>query len=499
MNPQEFANKIRTKYPGAYDNVPDDELTQKVIAKYPVYASQVKIPTQTPQDKVLTGLEDTLGTKDTTADIKQIGTDIKEAARARTEKVQVGKAAMEAGEQGVIRTGLQTLGQAAGLGADVIGATVKGVVKGALPQGGEDVLKSTAASVISPILNSDTAQAIKTKYDEIKDTNPALARDIDSALGAVDFLSNFVGIGAGGKVASVGWKAVQATVKAAGETIETGAKIVPKLLSYTSDVPETAFKILSERTPAVTKAIKTGVTAEKARDTVVNAVKGFRKTLSQEWDDGVQGIIKGNEGVRFGLSDNLSSKAAKISEEFGIELPQNIKNISANEAVGLLKKINELPTAMLTLSPKGALVREFKQELKDLAIKSFGGEKGQFAKLYTNYSTKKGVLDAANDIVNAYAGNKPIKVATAQSRLTKIFDENKTAYLDAIVDLEKATGQDLLSDIVAGKFSKIMPQASGLGGGFTQKALKLLILPLSSPRGAAFIQKALNRTSRYLE
>lgn len=44
MNEQEFANKIRSKYPGAYDNLSDIDLTNKVLAKYPVYASQVKSP-----------------------------------------------------------------------------------------------------------------------------------------------------------------------------------------------------------------------------------------------------------------------------------------------------------------------------------------------------------------------------------------------------------------------------------------------------------------------
>lgn len=44
MNPTEFANLIRTKYPGSYDNVSDLELTQKVIMKYPTYASKVKMP-----------------------------------------------------------------------------------------------------------------------------------------------------------------------------------------------------------------------------------------------------------------------------------------------------------------------------------------------------------------------------------------------------------------------------------------------------------------------
>lgn len=59
MTPQEFAQKIRTKYPGAYDRVPDDELTKKVIAKYPVYASQVKIspPKTNLYSDIVTGAE----------------------------------------------------------------------------------------------------------------------------------------------------------------------------------------------------------------------------------------------------------------------------------------------------------------------------------------------------------------------------------------------------------------------------------------------------------
>ena len=41
MSPQEFANKIREKYPDAYQDIDDVELSQRVIAKYPVYAEQV--------------------------------------------------------------------------------------------------------------------------------------------------------------------------------------------------------------------------------------------------------------------------------------------------------------------------------------------------------------------------------------------------------------------------------------------------------------------------
>lgn len=44
LTSQQFAAKIRAKYPGAYDSVSDDELTQRVVTKYPDYAQSVQMP-----------------------------------------------------------------------------------------------------------------------------------------------------------------------------------------------------------------------------------------------------------------------------------------------------------------------------------------------------------------------------------------------------------------------------------------------------------------------
>lgn len=40
-SPQEFAGIVRSKYPGAYDNVPDTTLVSKFLEKYPAYQSRV--------------------------------------------------------------------------------------------------------------------------------------------------------------------------------------------------------------------------------------------------------------------------------------------------------------------------------------------------------------------------------------------------------------------------------------------------------------------------
>lgn len=153
---------------------------------------------------------------------------------------------------------------------------------------------------------------------------------------------------------------------------------------------------------------------------------------------------------------------------------------------------------LLSISPKGAGVRALKEQLKSKVVKTFGGDKGSVATLYKNYAVKKSVFDSANDIVNAYSKGKPIKDTTALNRLQKIFDENKPAYLQAILDLEQTTGIDVLSTITASKFRGVMPTTfrplSSAGGlaipkGIVEKLINLLAFPLTSPRASAFIAR----------
>ncbi len=49
MNPKEFADTIRTKYPGAYDKIDDTVLSKKFIEKYPVYADRVQFESVNPE------------------------------------------------------------------------------------------------------------------------------------------------------------------------------------------------------------------------------------------------------------------------------------------------------------------------------------------------------------------------------------------------------------------------------------------------------------------
>lgn len=63
MDQTQFAQKIREKYPGAYDHVDDATLVNKIIEKYPVYKDKVKL--DTPMDQGSSDSEGQLDSQDT--------------------------------------------------------------------------------------------------------------------------------------------------------------------------------------------------------------------------------------------------------------------------------------------------------------------------------------------------------------------------------------------------------------------------------------------------
>lgn len=268
------------------------------------------------------------------------------------------------------------------------------------------------------------------------------------------------------------------------------------ILPVLSERPQAAFDTMIAKPNETKTAIKAGITAQDVLKTGQNAVRNFRKTLTQDWQNGVKGIVGEFTGNRMSLSDPMVKKLQTVADEFGLDLPQNPKNMSALETVTLLKKINELPNKILTESPKGALTRSVRDDLKTQAIASFGGKDGSLAALYKNYSTRKGILDAAASLLQPYKLDKPKTQQTALNLMTSLFNGNKSEYLKTIKQLEQATGQDITGKAAALQFQQKMPSFGKvlspniLGGGW--ELLKgILAAPLSSPRGAAVLSRSL--------
>ncbi len=210
MNPQEFAKKIKSKYP-QYKNVDDIELARSIVQKYPQYQSSVDFST-------IADKKDSQGfISETKEDIRQIVTGTAEDLEKRADITSEISQARRTGEQGVIRSLFQRFGQGAGAASDVIGRTVIGAGKVLLPQRTEEAIQSVVQKGVQTVSELPPVQNLLERFEKLKEENPALARDIDSALG-IGTLALDIG------TAGLGGQAVKTGVKGAGKTAELAAK-----------------------------------------------------------------------------------------------------------------------------------------------------------------------------------------------------------------------------------------------------------------------------------
>lgn len=270
-------------------------------------------------------------------------------------------------------------------------------------------------------------------------------------------------------------------------------------LSAVSGIPKGALDTVHER--GLTKEAN----PEDALKIARQGVRRLRTDLSAMWKSKVdeiiqtfdeQTVLKNGKKVvvpptRMGLNEKQSSELFKVIDEFGVDedlIPQNLQDMSAKESLNLMKALNEVDSKAAILSPKGAILRRLKGELKKRVISNFGGEEGPIAGLWKEYSSKKGVHDEVDNIVRAYVRNKPISDVTAKNRLMAAFDDNKSEYIKAIKSLEDEIGVDILGPAASAKFRDIIPAGVTKADGglptadaFT-KMVRLLMLPLTSPR-----------------
>ena len=284
---------------------------------------------------------------------------------------------------------------------------------------------------------------------------------------------------------------------------EVAKKGTTKLLSITSDAPEEAIKILQEREIPIQK-IKTS-SPEKSLSLAQGSVKNLRNTLTKEWQQGINQLKKQLTGKKIVLNKQETKLLNKLSDDFGIDIPLDkkismlgqktiVKEMGVERALELNKSINELLSKpLIREGEKGAFVRKFKSML-DNKLGEFEGV-DNFLK---QYSVSKQVFDEADKILRTYKQGNPITQKSAMNRLSSIFDEGNSHYLKAITELEKRTGVDILGEVASTKFKDILPSSiTKISGGLStkvgllEKGLKLLALPITSPRGTAMILKNL--------
>jgi len=331
MTPQEFAAKIRTKYPDGvssdgrkYTEIADDELVSKITEKYPVYKTQIKSP----------GYAERL-TTDVAGDIEK-----------RTDKVGE---ILSRKDTGVIEKATQVLGQGSGMAANVLEKTVEEIpgVKKAVETVGSGI-NWLATSKLSPIKylgdvigSSKALQEATRLYDtdeNFKDTVDAVANiarlglDIEGVVSGSNFTKN-----------------VTSKVKGAVE------EAVPKIAKTTEEI--------------VAKG-KTGVEGvyRTAKEIVEKPSKTFKEIVEKPLPKPVENVLSETPSIKF---DEYINTAKKAVESYKNPTPLEIAGKKAEDALNLIQ--NKLSNygklksgSMSTFGDKnvGTIATKFKQSLE---------------------------------------------------------------------------------------------------------------------------------------
>lgn len=385
MSPQQFAESIRKKYPDAvatdgtsYADLNDEELTRRVIEKYPVYKSQVQF-------------EPTVVGSPIEA-IKDFGRGVADSFKRRTDAAADEQVRSIEGEVSPLRATLRTFGQ----GAGAVGDIGFEVIKLLAPK----VVEDLTAKGVEKLGETEVVQSLNERYSKLKETHPEAMKDVEAVfnIGAL--------IPAG--------KAAQLTTKAAANATTKAASTVSKITGDALDARRVArIDQAKQEIDSVVGTIVQGkkgdlTQAKRALSTIdTRDVKSYQD-LREKIDDGVEalasrldehldtagasiGPIKRNDLITETAVGKSSVKQSFVTDaiEQLDELYQVIKDAPA------LARIRDLRTKLsgegLTLRELNDLAREYGREFGRKAFSKATGDPLTSINAQAFENTRKGI------------------------------------------------------------------------------------------------------------
>jgi hypothetical protein len=296
------------------------------------------------------------GIKETIQDVVQVGSGIKQRVNERLDNIQSIEKANMAGEQGAFRSGTQMIGQGAGAVSDIIGEVGKGAIKAVMPQKAETFIKTGVENAVGAVAKTEPIQFLLQKYEELKQTNPALARDIDTALNFASLATDI----AGAVVAKKGTETVVKTAKTVGsETMASIAKGVDNITPNVS-IPNKNEMIDTLLPLDAPDNIKTSLnpflTNTKSAISVPTSKGYVLKTIDK--------ITPEEKALVQKQTSDLYTQMIDSAEKFKVDRRDNFSPL---EIVGKntdreLKKVNEIR------KNTGAVMGEIEKTLKNEAV-----------------------------------------------------------------------------------------------------------------------------------
>jgi hypothetical protein len=526
MSPEEFAKRIKAKYP-EYNDYNDLELAREVVQKYPAYYGQVDFSLANPNKQKQNIFSETI------EDIKEIGTGLKEDLATRRGKV--GEIREASGEQSGVRSGFQKAGQVAGFASDVVGRTVVGAGKALLPQGAEDTIEKTVQAGAEKVIENETIQNILSKYEQLKETNPAFARDIEAALNIGLLGADVATAGVGGRAVNVGSKVVNKAIDVA----ETGVKKTIKgtgavaselegaLTGTSAETLQQAFQSAykgGEDLAQFTNALRNNVTPENLVNNMRESVDMVRSANTTKYGESLYPLI--NEVV-----DTTKGKTNFISklEKFNVAITPDGLDFSKSKfrTVPQAKtKIQEAYNEIARLGDKSTLgdVDTTRQALRELTmtgddgsaraanaliedaitnVRNSGKQVKGYGELLSDFAENAEFLD---EVTRSLSSGDKSTIDTAYRKLATSLKTNNERRMNLLKELDETTGGFILSNIAGQQLSEALPRGlfrqigAGLAGAgmVTGGISSSLIVPMvfASPRVAGEVIRALGISAK---
>ena len=353
--------------------------------------------------------------QDFKSDIKGIGTGIRESAERRVDTV----GEIQNSDVSGARKAFQTFGQGTGLASDVIGEGFVGLLKAFSPESVEDkvgekvgqVAQDVMSTIQDPTNTSPGAKLIR-NYQNLKETNPEKARDIDTVLNTLLLGTDLMG----GGVATKGAKgATQASKRVAGEVLDsTGRKIV--------NAAEGVRNVAGDVIPSAERVVNFQVS--RALDLTQGDLKNIVKST-------------GNEVGEWLADKNLIMDTKDLTEQAVKETGDN----AFAEVRNIIKQVNNTYQPVNIPRYKQALKEIQKQVGNTAGLEDVSKEvKKLLAKKTLNLEDAQRVKELMDEQFSLYKVTGDVKESVAKEGLAKMRTEIKE-FIEK--EAKDSTGSDI--------------------------------------------------------
>lgn len=467
MSPQEFATKIKQKYP-EYKDVDDVELAQKIVTKYPQYQSQVAFQ-QIAQPQEKTFMEKAGGVTDALFGGgkigEAIGTGLAKGTFGQTaQRIATGRdlSPEEEALVGVGPTGKQLAGDVLRVGANFIpvgkltGLVGGGLAKAGLSQGASQLIGATTAGAVT---------------GAAADIGTSMAQGGEAKLGA--------GTAIGAGIPVVG-KLIGGATKLAGKlTGKVGSEVLGMTTGTSSETLEQAF-LAAKKGGAELDTLTSAMRGKTTPEQLVNNIRDSVATVNTQR----QGLFRETLS-KFGDTP-LNTTPAKQTfidklEEAGVKIVDGALDFSGSKlrlVPAAQSKLNTAFADLMNVPPQATLgdIDTTRQALKALSmagddpsanlankllddavrgVRAVGETVPEYKKMLGEFAETSDFLD---EVQRGLSTGDRATIDQTYRRMATALKTNNEQRLALVKELDEITGGNILSDIAGQQLSEVLPR-----------------------------------------